>query len=398
MADWTLIALDTPAAGSGQRTELSMASGRSMEFSLDSTDTLSFSLPGRHWQTTVIEPLTTDILVYRDDYCAQRFRVTGMDINKESESLKCSFTAVSYRELMNAWMFLPNHTRRFLDLEQTDIAWTILNESQVLPKGGIGMTRGTYPFVPVNRTLDGDWEATTPDPYYYEVGKRKGDAVQDIAAMVSGFEWDIEPDRTSSATERTGMKFNTWNTGLRQQHTPRCPFVLDDGGNITSWSRQSAPSEFANVIHALGHYPEGVGTADDPPPFAWAPPDMNPGGAAPEGRWERSVSTDAMSQDGIDAAAASELERSLAYQPAWSVRLAKGRWQGPPEMWIGDTCRLIVNDGPIDVDADARVVTLKIDVTDDGSEDIGIDLDRPARTYDQFRADLERRILDLEHR
>lgn len=393
MADWTLLALDTPLGGSDQLSELSLASGRSMSFSLTEPSTLSFDLPGRHWQTSLIEPLVTDVLVYRDSYAVQRFRVTSMSVSKNGGELRCSYTAVSYKDLLNGWMFHPAHTLYYTATEQTAIAWDIIGDTETMTKGDIAITRGTLPTASVNRTLG----TSAAGDAYFKVGARKGDAIKELASIDNGFEWDIEPDRTSTATERSGLKFNTWNAGLRQQYTPRCPFVLDDGGNVESWTRQSAPSEYANVIYVTGKLSDGE-AADNPVPVAWEPSTKNPGGAAPEGRWERMVQTEATSQALVDAFAAAELDRSLAYQPSWTVDIAPGRWSGPTQMWVGDTCRLMVTDGPVDVDADARVVTITIGVSDDGGEKMSLALDRPARTYGEFRADLERRLLNLEHR
>jgi hypothetical protein len=361
-----------------------------MSFNLHSAATLSFELPGRHWQTGLVVPLTTDILAYREGYAVQRFRVTGMNVSKSGGELKCAYTAVSYKELINAWIFSTGNTLNWGSAtEQTAIAWTIISETEALSKGEMTLTRGTTPASAVNRTLDGLDAAD-----YYALGSRKGDAIREIAEMANGFEWDIEPDRTSATTERSGLKFNTWNAGARRQYTPLSPFVLDDGGNVSGWSVQSAPSEFANVVYVTGK-------TDDPDsaiPVAWRPSDRVPTGTAYEGRWERAVSSDAASQAAVDAVADGELTRSLAYQQAWSVDIASGRWLGPTEMWIGDYCRLMISDGPIDVADDVRVATITIAVDDNGAEKLTLALDREARTYAEFRSDLERRMLSLERR
>lgn len=398
MTDWTLLVMDTPLNGGAQRAELTMAASRSMKFSLLGPAELSFTLPGRHWQTELVEPLLSDILVYRDDYCIQRFRVLSGDWSKQGGELTASFTCQSYAALLDAFIFHEDDTRSFTAVEQTAIAWTIINEGQLRTQGDLGMSRGTMPGSDVIRTLDGDWAGAEPDPHYFEVGKKKGEAVRDIAGMIDGFEWDIEPDRTSAATALTDLKFNVWNEGARKQYTPRCPFILDDGGNVSGWKKQDAPSEYANVIFAKGQYPTGAPSGADPPPDIWEPNDEDPGGAATEGRWERAVPLSAMSQQGLEDQAEGELDRRLAYQPSWSVDIAPGRWTGPEEMWVGDYCRLAILDGPIDVDADVRVVEMAITVDDEDSEAIALQLDRPARTYDEFRTDLERRLLRLEMR
>lgn len=109
MATWTLYLmetpLNTPGGQTGLVTPLTLASGVSMGYKIDDIDTLSFSVPGRHFQTGLIHEATSDIIAYRDDEVMQRFRVTSLALEGTGTSVTVNATCSAYREVVNAWMF-----------------------------------------------------------------------------------------------------------------------------------------------------------------------------------------------------------------------------------------------------------------------------------------------------
>lgn len=408
---WSFYLVQTPAntpasPSTGQIAELSLMQNRSMTFSLTDADTLQFSLPGRHFNTSRVEPFRTDILAYRDDYCVQRFRTIGSNLSKSNGDLTAQFSAISYSGLLGARLFSSADTRAWITpTEQTAIAWTLISDDQSKPYGDLAISRGLYPARAVNRVLEPDYSADVIDQNYFGIGKPKIDGLSDLAGLDDGFEFTIEPDRTNRLSEFRGLHFNTWNAGERRYHTPRSEFVLDDGGNVNSWATQVAPSDFANALYVSGQWPDGIATADVPPPSTWVPnstsspvTSADPIPPVPEGRWERAVSVDVASLDAILPTARGALIKARNSSTEWTVTMAPGRWTGPASLWVGDTARVLVDDGPISVDDDMRVMQVSVALDENGLENVSVALDRTPRTYGGFRDSLERRLLNLERR
>lgn len=109
MATWTLYLMQTPlntlAGQSGVVTPLTLASGLSMSYKVDDIDSLSFTLPGRHYQTGMIRESFSDIIAWRDAEVMQRFRVTSMQVQGAGANVTVSVTCAAYREVVNSWMF-----------------------------------------------------------------------------------------------------------------------------------------------------------------------------------------------------------------------------------------------------------------------------------------------------
>lgn len=395
MTTWTLLLMSTPlntaaSPATGLLGELSKARGVGLSFNLYDPATLTFTLPGRDAMTAKVEPLLTDVLAYRDDYCVQRFRVVSSRYDKSGGVLTASFTAVSYQSLLDAWVFHGSDTRSWTSTEQSALAWAIINGGQAKTRGTLGITKGLAPTVTVLRTRDGG----TEQPEGYEAGKRRGEAVKQLSEVDNGFEWDIEPDRTSRLAEQRGLKFNAWNEGARGNHAPRSAMLLDDGGTVVGWSRSSSPQDYANVVRVSGatESTENGGTA----PVAWRPATRNPSGTPPEGRWERQIGSDLSESSELGKQADRELAIGMDYLPTWSLDVLGSRWGGPSEMWLGDTCRMIVRDGPLDVDQDVRVMTIGISIEDSGIESLSLSVDREAADFKRDRNALMRRIENLE--
>ena len=205
MARWALVQLTNPwATPTGERSmvrELTAASSRSFKFSTADTSTLDFSMPGRHAQTAGLVPLVSDVLVFRDALPVQRYRLVSRVLSKDSGVLTASFSAVSYKELLNGWMFHDTDQRIWSTAtEQTAIAWSIIATAQARSaSSNLGLSRGPVPVDSQTRKLEGSTVNYQPTDFF-TVGQKVGEAVQQIADMTSegaaspdGFEWDSRP-------------------------------------------------------------------------------------------------------------------------------------------------------------------------------------------------------------
>lgn len=405
MADWTLLHMRSPlntVAGNGAYGELSRASSRKFTFSAATgdADTLTFTMPARHQQAAAIEPLVSDVLVFRgeDQMPVQRFRVVTRSLAKDSV-LSATFTAVSYRALLDAWVFHDGDTRSFpTATEQTDIAWKIIDEGQTRSNGWLGIVRGALPQTPVMRTLIGSADEGGTRPEYFQAGMKRSEAIDNLANMLNGFEWTIRPDPADPYRQ---LVFDTWNLGGRNQHGDqpfgRSSLLLDDDGSMMSWSHTVTPTDYGNVVRYTGGEPTSSNdsTAAVALTAVWQPAAEDPALPAPEGRWERDVNNgDLTTQAAVASYAPGAYDEAHIYVPEITCTLARERWQGPSQLWLGDQARLLITESAVDddgatafaptgetlyllyVDEDVRIVEVDVDVDEQGAEDVSLSLNR----------------------
>jgi hypothetical protein len=82
----------------------------------------------------------------------------------------------------------------------------------------------------------------------------------------------------------------------------------------------------------------------------------------------------------------------------YTVRLKRGGWQGPDHIWLGDTVRLIIPSGRLDVDTTARVHEVAIDIDEDGGETVTLTLGGKRPDFRRWPSAIERRLKNLERR
>lgn len=429
MTTWTLVLSRSPLntlSGTGQLTTLTSANGISMTYNLYDADTVSWSMPGNHWQASMIKPLITDVLAYRDDDCVQRFRVTSSQISHSGGQVSASFAGVSYRGMLNSWMFMDTDTRSIATgTEQSLIAWNIINASQLRTRGNWNLSRGLVPLAAVNRTFPVTTE-NGQKKEYFDAGEPKGDAIKRISEVVDGFEYDIEPHVTQPQTH---LQFNSWNAGQRRRFTPTAPLSLGMGDSVASYTRSVEPTDYWNVVRVTGELPtpENTNTTATDVRVLYRPvgknPTTSPGSTVDEGRWEKSISLNTVTEAELTRSADAELSRGLNYLPQWHVDLIPGIWTGRTMAWKGDYMKLRIRedvydeygkmiDSPIinTVQADGNSETMRATTWNigyaEGIETVGIDLADPTNTgpvptppnYAVWRSDLERRLSTLERR
>lgn len=411
MAQWTLLLMANPketAGGStGLQRELTVATGRTMTFSADEPDNLSFSMPGNHEQTARITPLVSDILVFRDDEVVQRYRVVSRALSKDGGTLKANFTALSYKALLKAWIFHDTgdegiehrawpDTMTSTERKISEIMWAILSEGQ--DKANADLKISKFAIAPGgDNTLD---ELFGPDDTdFFLPGSSRLEALDTMAGMAPGFRWDIVPHPSNPYTELQMTLVDLGGGGLSTM-------MLDDGGAVLSWEHNLAGAEYGNVMrYGLGefasYYPSEAGPA-----------------TLPEGRWERPVDAsppEAMI-DQIEADEYTERYAPEAYRkihdaaPEISCTLRRGRWQGKDHLWVGMQARFLVTESVkagkttedeeyiLFIDEEIEVTEVSINVDDVGAEDVSLSLGRPKFRASTDLSNIDRRVSNLERR
>jgi hypothetical protein len=386
------------------RGDLSLAFSRKLTFSLTEPATLTFNLPGNHPTTGQIVPLRSDVLAFRDGNIVQRFRVVSRVLSKSDGVTTAQFGAVSYKALFDAAIFHEEYAQYLnpVPQEQTLLAWNIIEKAFGTGTGGpglagpkwIGITGRRTPAISVTRSYPPPDAATAEQrSNFFDVGQTIRSGIDSIANAANGFEWDIVPHPTGLPYDNYFLAYQKAEHGRDRWWPEGSPLRLLDGGSVLSWSHTVTP-EYANVIRFTGNVPtaeniEGGATSAS----VWVPSTKFPTGAA-VGRWEKDVTDpDQSSTYNITSAAQLAADRLLKYTPEITVTLARGVWDGPDQLWVGDSAQLLITEPVAGIAEPAasptsedyvlwineivRVVQMDITIDDLGAEDVELSINRP---------------------
>jgi hypothetical protein len=351
---WQFVLTRPASAGGASVAELTEARSRRLDFALDDDSKASWTLPGRHPQTAIIDELETDLVVARDGLALFRGRINASDDTLSPNVHTCTFSAVDYRGFLERRIVWPTSTTTFAQVDQASIAATLINDSQSL--GTLGITAAPAATgVKRDRT--------------YDVGSTVGELISSLGRAANGFEWDISPT----------LALRVFYPA-RGVTTP--VFVAEYGRNVSDVRRTVASGDFANAIRFSGK--------DEVPATTRV---IAPG---PEGRWERQLGNpDLTTAAAIAEQANGAIAVTSTITPSYSVTLAPGVW-APGVVWLGDMIRLLIRSGRLDVDTNARVVGVGIEIGEDGDEQVSLQLARYRGTLPGRLADYQSRLDRLE--
>jgi hypothetical protein len=353
---WDLIAMSPTGNAIG---DLVGARSKRFTFRLDEPSTVEWSMSGTDPGATFIDELTTDVEAWRNGVRLLRARVgaSSDDIGPEDHSV--AFSAVDYRGVLARRLVWAAAT--YTGIDQVAIVRDLIADSQALTAGNLGITDAT--------TATGRNRART-----YEAGKNLAEAIQELSDVDGGFDWDISPE----------MELRTWYPARGASRD----FAAVWGDTVTAVRRQVDPSQYANTIRFSGA--EGVTTTT-----------RSVAGLADrvEGRFEaQSGDTDISTTTALGEKADWELSERSVIRPSYTVKLKPGVWDGPATLWLGDTCRLVVRRGRLDVNTEARVHEIAVTVDDSGGEEVDVTFDRPRASFVRRASRDAARIDRLERR
>jgi len=221
----------------------------------------------------------------------------------------------------------------------------------------------------------------------YEAGDSVGERIQELSEVQDGFDWDLLPLSASSLSFRTWFPQRGRSGGV----------VLILGGLAAAVSRELNPTDYANAIRYTGAAGDDV--TPGPTAVEREAGYLEIPGTYPEGRWDAVFGDDSLTtQSALDDRAAWQLAQSQVVRPTYTVRLHRGAWEGPDHIWLGDTVRLIIPSGRLDVDTSARVYEVEIDIDEDGGETVTLTLGGPRPDFRRWPAKTDRRLKNLERR
>ncbi len=368
---WQILA--GPRTG-GYETELTSLHERRLSLRLKDPSELSFTLDGRAEEANVLLELRTDLHVLWRDANGEtwilfrgRLGTTQDNITADAHRLDC--TALDYRAVLRRRILYSDRQLVWNGVDQGEIAWGLVQQTQVLNGGDLGIAKS--------------WTGTTPTGYLrdweFKAGDNIGERITEVGEAPDGYDWDIVPVSASA------LQLWVWSPRRGVDRG----VVLEYGGLITSVNREVAPSAYANSIRYTGK--------DELTAYEQESADIP---TAPEGRWDAVYGDSTLEvQQCLNERGAWQLEEARVVRPTYTVTLQQGEWYGPSHIWLGDPVRLIVDSGRLDhVDTTLRVYGLDFAITDEGTETITLTLDQPPLDYRQRPAETERRITNLERR
>lgn len=351
---WAFVVADTDG------TELGDLYGttRSLTVKLDAACEASVTIDGDSSPALDVAELATDLFAWRNGTRLFRGRIGRTSDQLGRDDYQLQVDAGCYRAVLGRRIIMSDLD--FTAEDQFDAAWAIVAHIQSQSGGNYGITRGSTATSGTNRTL------TIP------AGKNAAEALDELAKLDGGFDWWIDPN----------MVFHVGHRGQVKD------FVLDYGGTVSEVDRSIDPSRFANAIRATG---------DD----SLTPETPVAGSFDPTGRFDLQQGfTDIGSQSALSSAASGLLAETNAIPASYTVTLELGKWNGPDDLWVGDTCGLSVKRGRLDIDVVARVHEIKVDVGDSGEETVTVTVDGPSidTEFDERERRILRRLTRLERR
>lgn len=368
-----------PASG-GHELALTEATGRRYTARLADNSDLGFTIDGRHPQAAAIQELATDVhLLFSTAAGTQildRCRVgdTRDEINENAH--QTDVTCLDYRAVLNRRILWTGDTVTYAAVDQADIAWDLIRQTQAHRSGYLGISKGFA-----------DGSTGVPRDRTYEVGDSIGQRIQELSEVIGGFDWDILPQSASS------LALQVW---YPQRGSDR-GVVLLLGGLAATVSRGVDTGDYANAIRYTGAAGDDV--TPGPDPVEWEAGDLDAPGVIPQGRWDAVFGDDGLTtQSALEDRTEWQSWWSEVIRPTYTVRLVRGGWEGPDHIWLGDMVRLIVLSGRLQVDTTARVYEVQLDLDEEGGETVTLTLGGPKPDFRRWPSAIEKRLSNLERR
>lgn len=319
---------------------------------------VTFTVEGTESIAQLLEPLVSDIVVYRDGSPIFRGTVGATQDMLDGTSHYVSVNAVDYRGRLDRRILLAdvNHNNE----PDMDIAWDLIDTAQSETQGGMGISLGTVP-ASVDRKLT------------FLAGETVRGAIDRIANVDGGFDWDINPQ----------LEFVAFRNG-RGENRGR---ILDYGGLVSKVAINTDPTSYANAVRVVG---DGTTAAS----VELSIPTGTP-------RFDHEVNLPTIdNQDLVDNTAVELLARQSSQHISYDLTLrdspGQQAWGGLADIGLGDTIRIVVKSGRLDINVEERVFGLFIQSDGDGRELVTVEAGGQKKRIDDRARDNSRRIDDVE--
>lgn len=381
--------------------ELNAGSSRRVTFNLSEAHEASVTIDGFDPAAREIVELSTDLYVFRRRATGQprellyRGRIGKTADACSADGHEVTVPSISYKGVLKRRLLMTGFSsansaytvgdssgtgrgQRWNQVDQMQIAWELVDGIQQLANGDLGIVNGI-----------GQSSGKLRDRTF-QMGDSIAEQLDSLSDVIDGFDWDITPTYTNGAS---GLRLDRW---YRERGIVRNEVLayLQSGSNLLSVQRQVDSSDFANAIRSKGRAPESSGSVQGVEP---APVERyaTPG---PEGRWDKLFDEDSTTAAGLAERADWRVADASLIRPSYTVELKPGVWRGPDHFWLGDTVKLVVQSGRLNVQTDVRVQTIDIAIDDNGDEQVSVTLGYPKKDFRSKMSEIDRRLARLERR
>jgi hypothetical protein len=343
-----------------------------LETKWNASATLTWTMDGRDPSCAYVAELSTDVLLWRDGALMGRFIVAQSEDQVTAQDYSVNFTAHDYLSMLGRRILTSPNDLVYSQWDQDDIVtnllWLAINLGA---GGGTSFVPGSsLPIVTALVNPDGTTRAKSGvlRDRTYTGGSVIGDLIANLAAVIGGFDFDVQPSTTGA--DRLRVFYGA-------QGVTRGDFVCHYGSTVAGFTRSANSTDFANYQRVIG---QGDSTVGAPQLYseAWGP-DANNVTTAPWGLWENgSNESDVSDPNTLSQKAHGDLALSSLLSPSYSLTMSPGAVvPGTPNM--GDTVGLVLQVGRLSVSTTVRVLGITWDVGDDFSgEDVTLTVGRPA--------------------
>ena len=386
------------AAASWQSTliaELPHARQRSVTLAYLTPTQVQFVLDGHDPQAALLTELATDVICWRWDdtagYDVAVCRVLldhSQDVIDES-SHTVTFTGHDYVALLQRRFFAARYGPT-TQLEQDSYVQQFLNLAQPA-----AFAPGCYlPLVvrPVNP--DGTLRATPSGQLRdrdYPASYLCYTALDDLAKVINGFDYDVQPGAWTGATADSLRIF------YPAQGVARTDVQLMYGANVAALQRSVDSSTYTNYWRAIGNNGSSDPNVAQLYGEAWNS-DSNNVTVNPVGLWQNTDNAaDVTIAATLTQKAQGDLDTTGVLIPVYTATLRPGAytWAKPN---IGDTVPFYAKVGRLNVNTTIRVLGLAFAITDDGAEDVTLTLGASPLTLADLYTQADRDVDALTRR
>lgn len=361
-------------------TELPRARGRRLEQKWNAPAQLVFTLNGRDPEAALIAELQHDVMAWRwdDTVGADRPMFRGVIGQAEdqltADSHVVTFTCHDYLAMLGRRF--NTQTLTWTAADQDDIVNAFINSagSGAVSSAGASFMPGSY--LPLARQLcnpDGTIRGLSgvARARTYTGQTNLGTALSQLAAVISGFDYDVLP--LGMADHET----DALRVFYPQQGIVRTDPVLAYGSNVAAVTRALNSDEYANYVRVLGNNPSGNTSSGQ----LYAEASNTDATGVVVGYWPYA---DQAADVTVGLTLTQQAQGDLAYYatllPSYTLTLTPNTYYlGLVNM--GDTVPLTIYSGRLAVNkSPVRVVGLTYDVGEDGNENVGVTVGRPTQS------------------
>lgn len=308
----------------------------------DQNHEVSFDADGLSPAIAGIVELETDLIVMYGSQIVFDGRVVPTQDTLTASAHRTQVTALDYREVLRRRAVLPGDQLTWANVEQSTIAWNMIQATQARAGGNLGIARGLGQATGVTRT-----QTNTLGDYI-------GDAITNLAKLNNGFEWQVTP---------YGFADLRLDVFYPQQGTSRGVVLAWGSGRISSITRTVDPSTFADAVYVTSSASVS-GTKTLTPQYLQAA-DI---ATRAEQRWDSVIGTDDQTQSTLNDHATALLNQAQVVVPSYSIVFYPGAWGGPADIWLGDQVLVQIDSGRLQVNDLLRVVEMSFAISPDNVE------------------------------